>query len=150
MRTAGALLCLASAAAFGAMAIFGKLAYHEGATVGTLLAVRFALAALLFWALVARSGGLRRLRGARPPRHRARRSRSARSATAPRPAPTSRRCERMDASLLSLLLYTFPAIVTVAAIALGRERFRPPHDGGAGPGVARPRARAGAAGGRGA
>ena len=28
---------------------------------------------------------------------------------------------RMDASLLSMLLYTFPAMVTVAAIALGRE-----------------------------
>ena len=35
---AGALLCLASAAAFGAMGVFGKLAYDEGATVGTLLA----------------------------------------------------------------------------------------------------------------
>jgi drug/metabolite transporter (DMT)-like permease len=31
--------------------------------------------------------------------------------------------ERIDASLLSLLLYTFPAIVTVAAFALGRERL---------------------------
>jgi drug/metabolite transporter (DMT)-like permease len=30
--------------------------------------------------------------------------------------------QRLDASLLSLLLYTFPAMVTVAAIALGRER----------------------------
>ena len=30
--------------------------------------------------------------------------------------------DRLDASLLSLLLYTFPAMVTVAAIALGRER----------------------------
>ena len=29
--------------------------------------------------------------------------------------------ERMDASLLSLILYTFPAFVTVAAVALGRE-----------------------------
>src|SRR4051794_10739329 len=28
----------------------------------------------------------------------------------------------MDASLLSLLLYTYPAMVTVAAVALGRER----------------------------
>jgi len=28
---------------------------------------------------------------------------------------------RMDASLLSMLLYTFPAMVTAAAIALGRE-----------------------------
>ena len=33
-------MCIASAACFGAMAIFGKLAYDEGATVGTLLAVR--------------------------------------------------------------------------------------------------------------
>src|SRR3954454_5760954 len=46
----GTLLCLASRAAFGAMAVFGKLAYGEGATVGTLLAVRFTLAAALFWA----------------------------------------------------------------------------------------------------
>jgi drug/metabolite transporter (DMT)-like permease len=30
--------------------------------------------------------------------------------------------ERMDASLLALLLYTYPALVTVAAIALRRER----------------------------
>jgi drug/metabolite transporter (DMT)-like permease len=30
---------------------------------------------------------------------------------------------RIEASLLALLLYTFPAIVTVAAVALGRERL---------------------------
>ena len=30
--------------------------------------------------------------------------------------------DRLDASLLSLLVYTFPTIVTVTAIALGRER----------------------------
>src|SRR4028118_2184060 len=66
MAFVGALVCLASAVAFGAMAIFGKLAYDEGATVGTLLAVRFALAALLFRVLVtrARSGrGLPRRAG---------------------------------------------------------------------------------------
>ena len=48
MRSTGTLLCLGSAAGFGAMAVFGKLAYDNGATVGTLLAVRFALAAALF------------------------------------------------------------------------------------------------------
>ena len=32
MPSVGALLCLASAAAFGAMGIFGKLACEEGAT----------------------------------------------------------------------------------------------------------------------
>ena len=34
MPSVGVLICLASAVAFGAMAIFGKLAYDEGATVG--------------------------------------------------------------------------------------------------------------------
>ena len=38
-------LCLLSAAGFGAMAIFGKLAYDAGVEVGELLLVRFALAA---------------------------------------------------------------------------------------------------------
>src|SRR5215218_3664582 len=56
VRSSGPLLCLGSGAAFGAMAVFGKLAYGEGATVGTLLAVRFTLAAALFWALVLASG----------------------------------------------------------------------------------------------
>ena len=62
MRSSGTLLCLGSGAAFGAMAIFGKLAYGEGATVGTLLAVRFVLAAALFWALVLAGGGAREVR----------------------------------------------------------------------------------------
>ena len=62
MPALGALLCLASAVAFGAMAIFGKLAYDDGATVGTLLCVRFLLAAALFWALVAATGAARNLR----------------------------------------------------------------------------------------
>ena len=79
----GTLICLASAAAFGAMAVFGKLAYDEGATVGTLLAVRFALAAALFWALVLAATGAaaRSLRALTAARRRASPSRSARSAT---------------------------------------------------------------------
>ena len=44
MRSTGTLMCIASAAAFGAMAVFGKLAYGEGVSVGTLLAARFVLA----------------------------------------------------------------------------------------------------------
>ena len=57
MPSSGALLCLASAVAFGAMGIFGKLAYDEGANVGTLLAARFVLAAALLWAFVLCSRG---------------------------------------------------------------------------------------------
>jgi drug/metabolite transporter (DMT)-like permease len=43
-RAAGALLIAVSAIAFGAMAIFGKLAYAEGIRLESLLFLRFALA----------------------------------------------------------------------------------------------------------
>jgi drug/metabolite transporter (DMT)-like permease len=118
----GTLFCLLSGAAFGAMAVFGKLAYDEGASAGTLLAVRFTLAASLFWILVP----LRQIR-----------------AVAPRDVRTGLllgalgyaaqagcyfvALERIDASLLALLLYTFPALVAAAAVALGRERFGARH-----------------------
>src|SRR3954470_16121414 len=49
----GALLVLASAAAFGVMPIFGKLAFEAGVGVATLLFVRFAIAAPVLWAAVA-------------------------------------------------------------------------------------------------
>jgi drug/metabolite transporter (DMT)-like permease len=120
MPSAGALMCLTSAIAFGAMGIFGKLAYDEGATVGTLLSVRFALAAALFWALVAGTGAARRLRTL------SRRDVALALALgafgySAQAGAYFAALERLDASLLSLLLYTFPAMVTVAAIALGRE-----------------------------
>jgi drug/metabolite transporter (DMT)-like permease len=122
MPSRGALLCLASGVAFGAMAIFGKLAYEEGVTVGTLLAVRFALAAVLFWALVARSsGGLARVRAISRGDLLIAFALGAVGYSAQAGAYFAA-LRRLDASLLSLLLYTFPAIVTVAAIALGRER----------------------------
>ena len=47
---------------------------------------------------------------------------SGRAATRCRPGCYFAALERIDASLLSLLIYTFPAIVAAAAIALGRER----------------------------
>jgi drug/metabolite transporter (DMT)-like permease len=121
MASPGALLCLASGAAFGAMAIFGKLAYGEGVTVGTLLAVRFALAAVLFWALVARTSGFGRLR-AISRRDLAIALGLGAVGYSAQAGAYFMALRRLDASLLSLLLYTFPAIVTVAAIALGRAR----------------------------
>ena len=82
------------------MAVFGKLAYDEGATVGTLLAVRFALAAALFWALLAAgaAGALRALRrrdvalGLAPRRVRLRAP--GRAATSPRSSGSTPRCCR--------------------------------------------------------
>jgi drug/metabolite transporter (DMT)-like permease len=122
MRSSGTILCVGSAAAFGAMAVFGKLSYDEGATVGTLLAVRFALAALMFWGLVLAGDALRELRGL------AGRDLSLGLALGACGYAIQAGCyfaalQRIDASLLSLLLYTFPAIVAVAAVFLGRERL---------------------------
>jgi drug/metabolite transporter (DMT)-like permease len=121
VRASGTLLCLASATAFGAMAAFGKLAYSAGATVGTLLSVRFALAAALLWALVLATGGAREVRATR------RRDVVSALALGGCAYALQAGCffaalARIDASLLSLLVYTFPAIVALAAIALGRER----------------------------
>jgi drug/metabolite transporter (DMT)-like permease len=117
----GVLVCIASAVAFGAMGIFGKLAYDEGATVGTLLAVRFLIAAALFWALVAATGAARQLRTLS--------GRDVGIAFALGAVGYSAQAgayfaalQRLDAGLLSLLLYTFPAMVTVAAMVLGREQ----------------------------
>lgn len=122
----GPALCLLSAACFGAMAIFGKFAYAAGVAPGTLLLVRFGVAAGLLALLLLVRPGLRR-GAARPGR------------TTPRLVVTAlglgavgyatqaslyfAALERMDASLLSLVFYTYPLLVTVAAVLLGRDRL---------------------------
>jgi drug/metabolite transporter (DMT)-like permease len=122
MRSSGTVMCLGSGVAFGGMAVFGKLAYGEGVSVGTLLSARFALAAVLFWALVLAGGGAREVRVL------SRRELAVGLALGACGYALQSGCyfaalERIDASLLSLLLYTFPAMVAAAAVALGRERL---------------------------
>ncbi|MEU8205725.1 DMT family transporter [Streptosporangium sp. NPDC049046] len=131
----GAALCLLSAACFGAMAIFGKLAYDAGVSPEALLLVRFTLAAVLLGIVVLVRPGLRRAASG-PPQQ---------GATG-RPAMTRGRVlaiavglgaigyatqaslffsalRLMDASLLALILYTYPVMVTVTAVLLGRDRL---------------------------
>ncbi len=114
----GPLLCLLSAAGFGAMAIFGKLAYDEGVGVGDLLLMRFAIAAALLLAIAGARGALRGL-----PR-RAVLAGLAMGAIgyAAQSGLFFGALERMDASLLALILYVYPALVLIGAVALGRER----------------------------
>jgi len=112
------------------MAIFAKQAYRDGLGVTTLLATRFALAAAIFWAIVW-------VRRARQP--------AAALAAAVPPARNVvlaaillgavgysvqaglffNALTYIDASLTSLLLYTFPALVCIGSLALGRERLSP-------------------------
>jgi drug/metabolite transporter (DMT)-like permease len=124
MSRAGALYCLASAAGFGAMGVFGKLAYDEGVTVGTLLSTRFVLAAVVFWLiLVCARGGIRELRSL------TRRDLLIAIALGAvgygaQAGAYFAALDRLDASLLALLVYTYPVLVAVAAIAIGREPAR--------------------------
>lgn len=116
----GAALCLISAAGFGAMAIFGKLAYEAGVSTLSLLLIRFVLAGTLFWALVAAWPALR-------PRGAGRRAIGIGVGLGAIGYATQAglffgALHRVDASLLALLLYTYPAWVTLAAFGLGRER----------------------------
>jgi drug/metabolite transporter (DMT)-like permease len=123
-RLAGVALCLLSAVGFGLMAIFAKEAYGAGLGVTALLAARFVLAACIFWAIV---GVRARLRArstarARPPR------RAVLACLGLGAIGYSAQAglffsalEHIDASLTSLLLYTYPALVFCGAVALGRE-----------------------------
>src|SRR4051794_3544670 len=122
MSSEGSLLCLASAAAFGAMAIFGKLAFDGGADTGTLLCVRFVVAATVLWGLVLGRGGAPGVR-ALPRRDVAMALGLGACGYALQAACYFLALERIDASLLALLLYTYPAMVTVSAVVLGRERL---------------------------
>jgi drug/metabolite transporter (DMT)-like permease len=98
------------------MAIFAKEAYGEGVTVVTLLSLRFLLAAVLFWGIVA-------VRGARLPSGRVLLTSLALGAAgyAAQSGLYFGALTRIDASLTSLLLYTYPGLVFVGALALGRE-----------------------------
>ncbi|GAA1873554.1 DMT family transporter [Asanoa iriomotensis] len=118
----GPALCLVSAMFFGAMPIFGKFAYEAGVSPGALLLVRFGLAALLLATLLLLRPGLRR-----GPRPSGRQIMIALGLGAVGYAAQAglyfSALQRLDASLLSLILYTFPIMVTAVAVLLGRERL---------------------------
>jgi drug/metabolite transporter (DMT)-like permease len=122
----GVVLCLLSCLGFGAMAIIAKDAYAAGAGALTLLAVRFSLAAVALWALVASQRRSRAVLAAARPRARRRQRLAALALGAGVYAVEAglfyAALLRMDASVTELLLYGYPGIVLIAAALLGRER----------------------------
>jgi drug/metabolite transporter (DMT)-like permease len=116
-RRQGALLAATSAAAFGAMPIFVRLAYAAGVDLYAILVSRFAIAAVIL-AVIAQ------VLGARWPRGRTLLTLLAMGAL----GYTSQSffyfsaLKHADASLVALLLYSFPFIVAVlAALFLGER-----------------------------
>jgi drug/metabolite transporter (DMT)-like permease len=108
----GIVLVLASSAAFGANAIFAKLSYGEGASVGEFLSVRFTIAAVVFWIVL--------------------RPRVTRAEVLPGLLLGLAYCGQasfyfwavsiQDASVTSVFQAVTPPIVAVAAVLLGREK----------------------------
>jgi len=114
----GALYCLLSAAAFGVIAIFGKLSYDEGVSVESLLLVRFGLAALVLLPIAMARGALRGI-----PRRAVLVSLGMGVfGYAAQAGLYFSALARIDASLVTLLLYLYPMLVMLGAILLGRER----------------------------
>jgi len=116
------------------MAIFGKLAYDAGVSTEALLLLRFTMAAAVLGLVLVVCPELR--------------SSSRLDGRADRRSAASRRVlgaalglgavgyatqstlyfsalTRIDASLVALVLYTYPLLVTLAAAALGRDRLTP-------------------------
>lgn len=120
----GVVLCLVSAAGFGLMAIFAKEAYAVGLEVPTLLSVRFSIAALAMWLIVA----VRRPVAWPAHGHRGLLVGLAMGAIGytAQAATFFSSLRYIDASLTALLLYVHPALVFLAAVLLGRERARWP------------------------
>jgi drug/metabolite transporter (DMT)-like permease len=113
----GVALCLASAVGFGLMAILAKEAFTAGVGVATFLTLRFAVAACAFWGIVA----VRRPAWPAPRTILAGLGLGA-VGYAAQSGLFFGALTHIDASLASLLLYTYPALVFVATLVLRHER----------------------------
>jgi drug/metabolite transporter (DMT)-like permease len=112
---AGLLLVVLSAAAFGANAIFAKLAYADHATIGELLSFRFGIAAVVFWALLR----------PRPSRAELRAGLAMGVAYCGQAGFFFTAVSLQDASVTSVFVTITPAVVAVVAVLTGREPARP-------------------------
>lgn len=110
---------LAAALGFAGMALWAKQAYADGWSPEALVATRFLLVALAFWAIAFARGAHRRL-----PSRRAAAGAFVLGLTA---YALENHCyfaaaQRIDAGLLALIMSVYPAIVVAGAVLLGRER----------------------------
>ncbi|MCD6726717.1 MAG: DMT family transporter [Solirubrobacteraceae bacterium] len=116
-HTTGVALTLTSAAGFGATGVLAKAAYGLGAAAPAVLGGRFALAALALWALVA----LRR--PTMPPASLAIGAVALGAILYGGEATLYfAALERIDVSLVALIVAVYPVLVVAAAIAIGREQ----------------------------
>ncbi|WP_370288467.1 DMT family transporter [Nocardioides sp.] len=111
------MMCLASAAGFGLMAVLARAAYDDGVSVPTLLIVRFAIAAVVLLAVAAARGSLSTL---------GRRGLAVGLLLggvgyALQSTFYFSALQHADAAIVALVFYAYPVLVMVVAVALGRE-----------------------------
>jgi drug/metabolite transporter (DMT)-like permease len=119
-RLAGPLCVAASALCFGAMPLFARLAAADGVDTPTLLLLRFSIAGAILWAVLL-------ARDVPPPRGRALATLAAMGAIgyAGQAFCYFHALTLASAGLVALLLYTFPAIVTLLSrLVLGHPLSR--------------------------
>jgi drug/metabolite transporter (DMT)-like permease len=114
---AGLAFTLASAVFLSCLGVATQLAYGAGASVGTLLSGRFLIGAALLWLLVWLVGP------ARPARPQLRAGLLLGVGYSAHAWLFSASLARLDAGLVDLLLFTYPALVMVGAVTLRRERW---------------------------
>src|SRR5438270_3119930 len=114
----GILFCIVAATAYSVTSVFAKLAYEAGVNVVTLLLLRYLVAAAFFWVIILRSG-----RGLPPKSTLVRGLLLGMIAQAGQTWLFGSSLKRIDAALAILLLYAYPAMVTVGAVLIGRERL---------------------------
>jgi drug/metabolite transporter (DMT)-like permease len=110
-------LTLASAVFYSWLGVLSQLAFDGGATVGTVLSGRFLLAAGILWLLVWV------IRPRRPDRRQVLAGLLLGVAMSAHAWLFSESLTRLDAGLVDLLLFTYPALVMLGAVVLRRERW---------------------------
>jgi drug/metabolite transporter (DMT)-like permease len=114
---AGLAFTLASALFMSGLGVTTQLAFDAGAPIGTLLPGRFLVAAALLWPLVLI------LRPQRPGRAQIVAGLLLGLGYSAHAWLFAESLVRLDAGVVDLLLFTYPALVMLGAIALGRERW---------------------------
>jgi len=108
-----------SAAGFATLAIIIKFAYAAGATLATILTIRFTLAALFFFVVLRSRGTSLRL----PKQTMLRLLVLGGLGYGSMSALFAASLQYLPASLAAMLLYTYPAIVSLLSFLTGDERF---------------------------
>jgi len=120
----GLLLVLASGTAFGAVPIAGRYAYDDGAGTLTLLAGRYLLAALTVGVVLALVPSTRPSRVPSAPAVPFRAVLAAATMTIVANVGYLGAVERDDVTRVAPLVFLFPVLVPLAAVACGRERLQ--------------------------